>query len=70
MVVNILKEAIEKRKKIEIVYENSVRIVDPYLVGINQKDHISLRAFSKPEVKVHLEIFLLPDYFWSKKLMQ
>jgi predicted DNA-binding transcriptional regulator YafY len=45
MVVNILKEAIEKRKKVEIIYENSVRIVDPYLVGINQKDHISLRAF-------------------------
>jgi predicted DNA-binding transcriptional regulator YafY len=45
MTINILKEAIEKRKKVEIIYENSVRIVDPYLVGINQKDHISLRAF-------------------------
>jgi predicted DNA-binding transcriptional regulator YafY len=45
MTINILKKAIEQRKKVEIIYENSVRTVDPYLIGINQKDHISLRAF-------------------------
>lgn len=45
MVVNTLKEAIEKRNRIELIYENSVRIVEPYLVGINEKNHVALRAF-------------------------
>ena len=45
MVVNTLKEAIEKQKRIELIYEKSVRIVEPYLVGVNEKNNVSLRAF-------------------------
>ncbi|HAC15643.1 MAG TPA: hypothetical protein DCE78_06835 [Bacteroidetes bacterium] len=45
MVIKTLKEAIEKKKRIEIIYEKSVRIVEPYLVGINEKSHVALRAF-------------------------
>jgi len=45
MIIDQLKVAIGNKKKLQIVYENSTRIIDPYLVGINQKDHILLRAF-------------------------
>jgi predicted DNA-binding transcriptional regulator YafY len=45
MIIDQLKVAIENKKKIQIVYEDSLRIIDPYLVGINQKDHTLLRAF-------------------------
>jgi|BioPla2DNA2_1021312.scaffolds.fasta_scaffold11721_6 hypothetical protein len=45
MLKSNLCNAIKKRSQISIVYDGKVRIVDPYLVGINKKGNEALRAY-------------------------
>jgi predicted DNA-binding transcriptional regulator YafY len=44
MVLDLLREAIKDRKRVAIVYDGATRIIDPYLVGINEKGNVVLRA--------------------------
>ncbi len=45
MVLSKLETAIKERKKVSLMYKGVLRIIEPYLVGINTKGNESLRAY-------------------------